>query len=389
MSAYWIDKEEERRENLAAFFRTEYQHAPEVWFSAPGKSELLGVYSHFEGGKTLSCALSCDVLCAAERRTDGMAEIRSEAFLPVRFSVHDLESREREKGKPVALFRGVLGYLRKRGYSFGGFSACIHSTVSAAAGSCAAFESLIAEIASELYLGGTLPVEEKARAGQYAENVYFGRAGGLSEQAASIAGGYSLLDTTGQAPVLKRLPALEGYKICVVCAEEDGRAEFFRKAQKQLFEVASCFHKQKIVSVSFDELRAQLALVRRKASDAAILRAFDYFEENERAERAANALLRGDQTGFLRSLDESGKSALFGLSEDGNRADGSLALALKMSDSLIKDGAYSLLRGSGTVVAVLKEEEAQDYFRTMARLFGRERTLLASVRKEGAQRVSV
>ncbi len=389
MSVYWIDKEEERRENLAAYFRSEYQRAPSHWFSAPGRTEILGAYSHFDHGKTLSCALSCDVLCVAEARRDGMAEIRSEGALPVRFSVHDLESREREKGKPVALFRGVLGYLKKHGYSFGGFSACIQSGVLEPAGSCAAFESLIAEIVNVLYLDGKLSAGEKASAGQYAENVYFGKPGGLAEQAASIAGGFSLLDTSRGTPHFKRLPAPEGYCVVLIRAGEDDRAAFFQRAGKQLGEAAAYYGKRRIEEVSFREMCSDLTLLRRKVSDGAILRAFDYFEENERAERAAEALLRGDKDGFLREIAESGKSALCDLQEGTGKAESPVAVAMKLSEYLIKDGACNLLRGTGTVVSVVREEEAQGYFRSMARLFGRESVILSTVREEGACEIKV
>ena len=127
MNFYMFDRERERRERLALLFQSEYGHAPGLWFSSPGRAEIIGGQTDHNFGKALASALSCDILCAAEKRNDGIIELRSDEFLPIRFSVYDLGNREREKAKTSALSRGVLDYLQRNGYSFGGFSACTHN----------------------------------------------------------------------------------------------------------------------------------------------------------------------------------------------------------------------------------------------------------------------
>lgn len=382
MSAYWIDKEEERREDLLASFRSEYGISPTHLISAPGRAELLGAYSHFDRGGTLTCALSCDVLCAVAKRQDGMAEFRSGETLPVRFSVHDLESREREKGKTVALFRGVLGFLKKRGYPVGGFSAYSQSNVFSAAGAGAAAGALTACIEDTLCFGGKLSSEEKARAGEYAQNVYFGSAGGIAEQAASVVGGILRLSFEGGELSAKRLPVPKDHSVVLVCAEETDRAPFFEKTGKQLKEVAAFYGKKHLQDVPFGLILEDLNLLRRKVSDGAIVRAFDYFEENERTRRAADALSEGDLGRFFACLNESGQSALALRTQ--SLKDDPVFVCMKQSGHLIKNGGFNLLRGTGTVVAFLQSDEAQSYFRAMARLFGRERVFLSEIRRSGA-----
>ena len=397
MSIYGIDAEKERRERLSGYFRSEYGKNPGKWFSSPGRAEIVGSHTDHNFGKVLVSAISCDILCAAERREDGIVEISAEAFNPIRFSVHDLASREREKGKSLSLARGVLGYLRKIGCPIGGFSACTHSVIFRGAGvsSSAAFALLVAEIVNVLYLDGKLSPLEKARAAQYAENVYFGKPCGLSDQCAISFGGLSRIDFGPREPAVIRVPAPKGYKLVMTNTggSHSGLTPLYTDIKREMGQVASFFGKSSLREVSYDELREGINRLRRQVSDRAILRAFHFFEENERVDRAARALAEGDTKTFLSQIWRSGESGLGYLQNCYVPGDiyQPVVLAMKISEHVIRDGACRMMGGgfTGTLLAFVREGEERDYGREMAHIFGRENVYYADLRNNGACEIEV
>ena len=108
-----------RKGRLAAEFKEQFGEAPAYFFSSPGRAEIVGNHTDHNGGKVLVSAISCDVMAAVSPRSDGNVVIASGAYYPIRFSVHDLSVRERERGRSISLVRGILRYLSGLGYSFG------------------------------------------------------------------------------------------------------------------------------------------------------------------------------------------------------------------------------------------------------------------------------
>ena len=100
------------------------------------------------------------------------------------------------KGTSQALIQGVASKLKEEGYKIGGFEAYVTSDVLNGAGmsSSAAFEVLIGNILSGLYNDMKIDPVFLAQAGQYAENVYFGKPCGLMDQMASSIGGLINID---------------------------------------------------------------------------------------------------------------------------------------------------------------------------------------------------
>lgn len=381
-----------RAEELISAFRSQFGGAPKHWFSSPGRAEIVGNHTDHNLGKVLVSAISCDILSACDTRTDGIVEICSEHFSPIRFSVSDLGSREREKGKSVALARGVLAYLSRLGYSFGGFSAVTNSTVFRGAGvsSSAAFEVLVAETVNRLYLGGAVSPLEKARAAQFAENVYFGKPCGLLDQAGIAFGGLNVIDFYGEDPLVERVPFAGGYRIVLTNTggSHSSLTSHYADITREMGEVAAALGKTYLRELSEEELKESLPRLRKSVSDRAILRAFHFFEENDRVERAAQALRAGDTSKFLEQVQKSGESSLAFLQNcyvPGETFQ-PIVLALKLSEKLLKDGAYRVMGGgfAGTVLALCKAGEEEAYGRAMARVFGRENVFYTDPREEGA-----
>ena len=77
----------------------------------------------------------------------------------------------------MLLLQVLWSICRKKGYATGGFDAYVSTKVIAAAGvsSSASFEMLVCAITNYFFNEGKLEYGEYARAGQYAENVYWKR----------------------------------------------------------------------------------------------------------------------------------------------------------------------------------------------------------------------
>lgn len=377
-----------RAEQVKARFCEYFGFSPTRLFSAPGAVELVGNHTEHNGGRAIVAALSCDLLAAVGPRTDGIVEVASDAFPPIRFSVYDLGSREREKGKPIALVRGVLGYLAGA-YRFGGFSAYTRGHAFKGEAICAsgAFETLFAEIVNGLYLGGALPPLVKAYAAQYAENVYFGNASGILRRIGVAFGGACHVDFCGGVKVTP-LPLPRAKAVLTVCG--GNAAQFSRDGdvRREMGEVAAFFKKKNLCEVGEGAFYENLGALRRQASDRAILRAMHFFEESNRADRVADALARGDETALFREVRESGESALGVLQNcfAPGAIDQPLALAIKAGERLLGEGACRMAGGAAadTALALVREGEERAYGREMARIFGRESVLCCGLRKEGA-----
>lgn len=386
-----------RKGRLAAEFKEQFGEAPAYFFSSPGRAEIVGNHTDHNGGKVLVSAISCDVMAAVSPRSDGNVVIASGAYYPIRFSVHDLSVRERERGRSISLVRGILRYLSGLGYSFGGFSCVTHSNIFRGAGvsSSAAFEVLIAEIVNELYLGGRLPAMDKARAGMYAENDYFGKPCGLLDQAGIALGGLNEIDFSSREPLVAPVPAPEGYRL-VLTNTGGSHAKLtnhYADIRREMGEVAAFFHKKYLFELSERDLLEALPELRQKVSDRAVLRAFHFFEENKRVELAARALQEGDTALFFEQVLSSGESSLKYLQNcfiPGDTFE-PVVIALKLSEKVLRGGAYRMMGGgfTGTVLAFCLAGGEERYSREMARVFGKENVFVTDLRAEGACALSV
>ena len=382
---------------LEQLFRKETGCAPEAWFSSSGRAEIIGNHTDHNCGKVIVAAIGCDILAAVKKRDDGVIRIRSAGFPPFELKISELSARPAERGKSIALARGVVRGITERGYTVGGFDACSESTIFRGAGgsSSAAFELLVCEILNSLYLNGALDAVTKAIISQYAENEYFGKPCGLLDQSGIALGGTNKIDFMDPAaPSVEGLHAPEGYTL-VITNTGGSHAKLtahYAAIKDEMRAAASFFGKEVLREVPYGEFFAAIPELRKKLSERAILRAFHYFEENERVDIAAAALSAGDTEKFLGAIGKSGESSLNCLQNCfvPGSSEQPVTLALHMSGRLIKDGAVRVHGGgfAGTILAYLAEGEAERYKAEMAKVFGAENVFGAGVRLPGAAQIS-
>src|SRR5699024_156458 len=115
--------------------------------------------------------------------------------------------------------------------------------------------------------------------------------------------------------------------------------------------------KEVLREVTLEEFLPQMAEVRKKAGDRAVLRAYHFLQDNQRAIAEAQALEKGDFAGFLQLVKESGYSSFMYLQNvyvSGSVAHQEVAYTLAVCEAaLAGKGAYRVHGGgfAGTVQA--------------------------------------
>lgn len=161
-----------------------------VW-SAPGRVNLIGEHTDYNGGLALPIALPHRTVVAAGRRGDGMLRVTSAGFRRVvKVDLDDVAP-----GHPTgwtAYVAGVPWALRQAGYDVGGVDLAISSQVPLGAGlsSSAALECAVGAAVSDLYglqlLESDAGRTTLAAACVRAENEIAGASTGGLDQAASL-----------------------------------------------------------------------------------------------------------------------------------------------------------------------------------------------------------
>jgi galactokinase len=206
-----------KREAVVAAFRKAAKQDPDVVAFAPGRVNLLGEHTDYNGGFVLPAAVDRGVAVAARRAADET------------FTVHAVDvgetctfrrgRLERDPGHAWAdYFKGVVWALSNRGIEVAACEVAITGDLPQGAGlsSSAAYEVATVRLLSALG-GFELPSLEVAKLAREAENGFVGVACGIMDQMASTFGEQGkalLLDCRSLAHEAVELPA--GLKIVVI-----------------------------------------------------------------------------------------------------------------------------------------------------------------------------
>ncbi len=363
--------------------------------SAPGRTEIGGNHTDHNHGCVLAAAVNLDTLAAVSPRGDMTVRLHSEGYPPLTLDLSDTSARPEETGTTAALIRGVADGFVRRGMRIGGFDAAVSSTVAAGSGlsSSAAFEVLAAAILDRLYNGDALDFVTRAKIGQYAENVHFGKPSGLLDQMASAAGGLVTVDFGTAEPQVRSLSydfGAKGYVLAVV-ATGGSHADLtgdYAAIPAEMKAVAAHFGKTVLREVPEEDFRAELPAIRAKAGDRAVLRAMHFYAENARVARQVDALQRDDLDAFFDAIIASGRSSFMYLQNVWARPqEQSLSVALALAEDMLAGrGAWRVHGGgfAGTTLNFVPEDLLPRFENTMERTFGAGSCHVLGIRPVGA-----
>lgn len=376
-------------------------------YSAPGRTEVCGNHTDHQHGHVLAASVNQDAIAVAALTEDGKIRLVSGNSKMIEIDTKQLQKKEEEMGTTAALIRGAVSGLAERGYRIGGFEAYVTSDVRMGAGmsSSAAFESLIGCVLSGLYNDMEISAVDIAKAGQYAENVYFGKPCGLMDQMACSVGGLIYIDFADKEnPMIEKVPCdleKEGYSLCIsdTLGSHADLTDDYAAIPAEMKQIAEFFGKNFLREVSETEFYANFAKLRESVSDRAVLRAMHFFGEQQRVGQGVQALRRNDFPAFLDVIQRSGDSSSKLLqniySEKDTRVQ-NVTIALAVSEHILqtecrdmKKNAYRVHGGgfAGTIQAFVKNEKTAEYKRFMEEVFGENTCHILQIRRCGGIRL--
>ena len=381
---------------LADAFRKNFGREPEMFVSAPGRTEVVGNHTDHNLGRVLAAAVNLDTLAAIAPSGDSVVRLYSAGYdAPFTVDLSDLSVHPEEQETTAALIRGVAARLKELGYAIGGFDAQVHSTVFSGSGlsSSAAFEVMLVAAFDALFNGWVIDPKRNAQISQRAENLHFGKPCGVMDQTASAVGGLVHFDFLPETPDVEAVAydfGAKGYVLCVVCAggEHGNLTAEYAAIPSEMKQVAEAMGKRALAEVAPEELEAAVPALKNRVSDRALLRAFHFMDETKRATSAAEALKRDDLPAFFDCVIGSGESSwkllqnLYVPTSDNQE----MPLALEMSRRMLEGrGAWRIHGGgfAGTILAFVPKDMVERYASTMNAVFGANATTVLSIRPEG------
>ena len=342
-------------------------------FFAPGRVNLIGEHTDYNGGHVFPCAISLGTYAAARKRNDRKVRLYSANFPNAGVTVTSLDELvPLEKAGWAGYPKGVIWAFDQRGYTVeNGFDMVIYGDIPAGAGlsSSASLEVLTGFVLRSLFGEegsriASVTNEELALIGQQSENEYNGMHCGIMDQFASAMGkeGNAIfLDTNTMqfeyAPIeldgMKLMITNTNKKHSLVDSEYNLRREQCRRALKDL---QTKLPVKTLGDLSIGEFEANKMLItdevcRRRAKHAVY--------ENQRTIRAVAALKAGDIVTFGKLMNESHVSLRDDYETSCREADILAEEAWKIPGVLgsrITGGGFG-----GCTVSIVKDEAADEF----------------------------
>lgn len=395
-----LDYQKERYIKAIESFEELFGEKEVAIYSAPGRSEIGGNHTDHQFGRVLAASINLDAIAVVAKKDNGVV-LKSEGYSMINVSLADLLPKKEEEGTSAGLIRGVAAKLKEEGYEIGGFEAYVTSDVLNGAGmsSSAAFEVLVGNILSGLYNEGKVSPVLIAQAGQYAENVFFGKPCGLMDQMASSVGNLIFIDFADvKNPVIKKVDVnFEDFdhSLCIIDTKGSHAdlTDEYAAIPEEMKKVAAYFGKEVLREVDKNEFYIHIPEIRKVAGDRAVLRAMHWFEETDRVIDQVNALEQGNFEEFKSLIKASGDSSfkyLQNVYSVKNLSRQEMAVGLAFSDVILKGRGVSRVHGggfAGTIQAFVPNDIVDIYKKNMEDIFGQDACHVLKIRKYGGMKV--
>ena len=370
--------------------------------SSPGRSEIGGNHTDHQHGNVLAAGLNIDNIAVVKANNDNTIRYKDGSFVIKPVDLDDLSIHDNEINTSEALIRGIAFRLKDLGYKYGGFDAVCNSKVLVGSGisSSACFEVMMVEAFNALYNEERIDPVERAKIGQYSENVYFGKPSGLLDQMAISVGGFVAIDFKNpEDPKIENFTfsfSDYGYELVLVNTKGDHSdlSHEYAAVTVEIKEVAKQLGVNYLADSSKEELLKNLKTIRENVkNDRGVLRAIHFYNENERAIKEKEAVKNKDIDELLKLMKESGRSSFEYLQNvyPASRVNSqSLAIGLALSDMYLQEkGTYRVHGGGfeGTIQVVVPRDMLKGFEEVMTAVFGDDSLLEVKVRPFGTKTI--
>ncbi len=355
------------KNSLLKEFKEQFKKTAEKVFFSPGRINLIGEHTDYNGGNVFPCAISIGTFGVYGSRDDQTIRMYS-ANIPdqgvVSFQLNDLEYHK-EDGWTNYL-RGVLASLVSRDYKINhGFDLFIHGNLPDGAGlsSSASIELLMGTILKNVF---SLDVSQLdlVKIGQEVENKYIGVNSGIMDQFAVGMGRAEqaiLLDTNTMK--YEYAPVKLGDNVIVIMSTNKRRElqdskynERRSQCEEALKRLQTKLAIKSLGDLSIEAFDQASYLIN---EDILIRRARHAVFENQRTLRAFDALKNNDLTTFGQLVDASHVSLHFDYEVTGKELDTLVEAAWKQPGVL---GARMIGAGfGGCAIAIVGKDYVDDF----------------------------
>ncbi|MCP3031500.1 galactokinase [Halobacillus sp. A1] len=335
-------------------------------FFAPGRVNLIGEHTDYNGGNVFPCALSVGTYALARKRNDTKLRLYSLNFPDLGVIEADLHQLKYDKSRDWANYPiGVTEVLQKEGFSLEtGFDVVYYGNIPNGAGlsSSASIEILTAVFLKSLF---NLPVDmiTMVQLAQKAENEFVGVNCGIMDQFAIAAGKKDhavILDCDSLD--YKHVPLkMSGLRLVIANTNKRrGLADSKYNERRQECEKAlSLLQKEMDIQALGDVTNEQFEMHSHLIEDPVIRRRAKHaVYENNRTISAVDLLEKGDMKAFGQLMNESHISLRDDYEVTGTELDA-------LVEAAWREGAIgSRMTGAGfggCTISIVKEDEIQAF----------------------------
>ncbi len=345
-------------------------------YFAPGRVNLIGEHTDYNGGHVFPCALTIGTYMAARRRADRKLRFYSMNFERTGVVESSLDDFVMGKeGNWTQYPKGVMWAFMEKGFRFdNGFDIVIYGNIPNGSGlsSSASLEVLTGVMLRDMFGFDTISMIDLALYGQFSENRYNGVNCGIMDQFAVAMGKKDhaiFLDTADLSYTYAPLK-LDGARIVIASSNKkrglgdskyNERRSECETALAELQKVKDIKSLGELSSAEFEEIKDAIKdPVRQKRAKHAVY-------ENERTIKAVEALNAGDVAEFGKLMNASHVSLRDDYEVTGRELDTLVEAAWKC------DGVIgSRMTGAGfggCTVSIVKTDAVDSFIRTVGETY--------------------
>lgn len=388
-----------RFEHLSQKYQEAFQSTKMEFFSAPGRTEIVGNHTDHNGGKVLAASINMDTIGAAYPNDTNIIQIISEGYAnKIIVNLETIEEITIDEGTR-SLVAGIAKAVKEFGYNISGFNAYISTEVISSAGvsSSASFEMLLCSIIDFFFNNCHLDPVIYAKIGQYAENKYWSKASGLMDQMACAVGGTIILDFHEDIKYKK----IEfdysniGYQLVIINTGKSHAdlSQEYSEIPQEMRDVANSLGVDRLCDTSIQTLKERLNDINKIINnDRAILRAIHFFEENDRVDEITEAIHEQNNEKIKQIISESGRSSrellqnCFSISDYKEQKINLYLTLTEMFLKKISDGCCRVHGGgfAGVIMCALPKRFVDEYIQFISAYAGKRNVYLLDIRQVGA-----